>query len=976
MSSLNCAIDSLTVGHHSPCTEPAYTLHCPTRLDDISEAIEYKPEGEAEDKNPRNDAEKAPEQDEEKHAKDEENDDDDACSCASWDQVSQADEDIIVVNPIDYKTYFSAADHGDVAKLTELLDAGANVEEETMRGWTALIMAIMKGHIEIVKLLLNRGADINHRSCSLPPLVHAIAKEANLEIMKLLLDHGANPLFVSGKEQKNALHWAASEGALGAIEILLDRGMDIEAKSRRGCTPLILAADVGQARAAELLLKRGANPLVRSENGGTPLIWAACHNHLDAIKLFLDADPNMDAVDNFGHSAVFLAAYFGSLEVLDFLLEHGADITARPKERPILQVAAAEGHAKVVQRLIDHGCDVPYVNHRQMDALGIAIRERHVEVIQVLLKHLDGDEDPKESVALQFALADGHAMVKSLAATTSLCYSRMMFRRSDPGKHDWLTWVLLDGGSLVRPHAMNRILHYALEELDQGLIEALITHGCDLGIELESGSTPLCYAIRHGNVPIIKMVLESGVDVNAFHGGFATALDEAISSMKDGKDTAIVDLLLAHGASINRGKDPGHTAFSVVLLRDGPDWNELALKMLASVQDVNADRDSMGSTLLHVAVLRNRSDLISFLLDRGADLEAVDEFGVTPFLLGCQFADLMLPVLQKHGANMNALYHASAGALHAAAAQGNVSALTFLACQPGLDIEARTAKGYTPLACALTWAQEPAALYLLSRGAKVNLKTSKNATPLHFAAKYNLDDAMKDLLSRDADISAVDDQGWTPFHEACAMGSQACVSLLLAGGADIEAQVPNSDRPLHIALINEREEVALALMDAGADVTARASRGRTSLHIAAEYSLPEAAERLIDMGVDIEAQDEETWTALCSAGSIGVMRVLIGNGANVNYQDKDAWTPLQQAVNSGLVREARCLLRHGADMEIRTTDDGLTVLERVQDMKEGGDEATNRAELLDLLHVVRSQRISETETYRKTVAKETEKRVF
>jgi len=104
------------------------------------------------------------------------------------------------------------------------------------------------------------------------------------------------------------------------------------------------------------------------------------------------------------------------------------------------------------------------------------------------------------------------------------------------------------------------------------------------------------------------------------------------------------------------------------------------------------------------------------------------------------------------------------------------------------------------------------------------------------------------------------------------------------------------------------------------------------------------------------------------------MRVLLGNGANVNYQDKDAWTPLQQAVNSGLVREARCLLRHGADMEIRTTDDGLTVLERVQDMKEGeGDEATNRAELLDLLHVVRSQRRAQTETYPKTVAEDREK---
>lgn len=897
---------------------------------------------------------------------------DDASCCGSWEHVSRAGDEpdaskesdtasIFSVESIDYATFFRAADTGDVDTLRAILDTGADIEQETIRGWTALTMAVVERHIEAVKLLLSKGASVSHRVKSLPPLVHALIK-GGIEITDLLVEHGACLKSVSSKDQKNALHWAASEGLPEAVEYFLDKGLDIEGKSKRGCTPLIFAADCGFSKVAELLLERGANLDSRSENGGNALIWSACHNHVDTAKVFLDKGVDINAVDNFGHSALFLAAHFGHLEMVNFLLEQGADaniLSNDPKGMTVMQAATCEAHPMVVQRLIDHGCDPEIKTARGDTALDMALMDRREEVIPVLLEALGGKDYPKASVALQFATADSHSMVKALVAVTSLCYSRI--KGCDiTGEYEWISWAIEEGGSLIKMPALRKLLHYALEEKNLEMLKEVIGQGCDINTQLESTSTPLCFAVKHRNLPMMQLLLDAGADIDAFHGEGYNAVDEAIYNMNDAKDTEVVDLLLKYGACINRGKDPGHTAFSVVLLR-GPEWNDLAVRMLDSVRDVDGDRDSMGSTLLHVATLRNHEDFIDRLLSKGADIESKDKYDITPFLLACQHSHKMLPVLLERGANINAVYRAEARALHAAAAQGNTKALEFL-IEHGLNIEELTEKSYTPLACALTWGQDEAALLLMEKGANVNLQTKKGATPLHFACKNNLVRSTFALLERGSKVNVRDNDGWTPLHEACATGCPSIVRKLVECGADIELELPNKDRPLHVALINEEERIARALVESGASINSKASDGRSSLHLASVYNLPRLAELLIEMGASTEEIDENSWTPLCCFGGPAVAKVLIDHGANVNYADRDLWTPLHQAVESNQLEEARMLLIAGADMSIRTTDDGLTVRERAED-KQNKDVRENFLKLLDEFEVSRWRESEDEKLY-------------
>ena len=167
--------------------------------------------------------------------------DDDVSSCGSWECVSETGDELDASKAgtptptptpkdnIDYESFLRAADKGDVDALKAFLDAGADIEKESVRDWTPLVLAILGHHVEAVKFLLSRGASVSHRARTLPPLVHALTKEGT-ELMQLLVDHGADLKSLSGKDHKNALHWAASEGMTDALELLLKKGMDIEAK--------------------------------------------------------------------------------------------------------------------------------------------------------------------------------------------------------------------------------------------------------------------------------------------------------------------------------------------------------------------------------------------------------------------------------------------------------------------------------------------------------------------------------------------------------------------------------------------------------------------------------------------------------------------------------------------------------------------------------------------------------------------------
>jgi len=307
------------------------------------------------------------------------------------------------------------------------------------------------------------------------------------------------------------------------------------------------------------------------------------------------------------------------------------------------------------------------------------------------------------------------------------------------------------------------------------MVGALAMQGCPIDALLESGHTPLSFAVGHRNLELIKVLLKFGADpTRSWAGGsHRTPLDDAVLDMKHGEDTAVVNLLLATDRClINRGKDPFRTVFSYVLMKAAKfpqqGWERLGVRMLQSVKDVNKDRCAVGCSLLHIATLRENVEFIDIILSKGADIETTDELGVTPLIMACQRSPKLIPILIERGADINALYKSKSEVLAGAASYGNVESLKVLVEIHGRDIEAKTEQGHTPLACALTWGEEEAALYLIEKGANVHWKSQEwSQTALHFAAKERLVKVVEELLKRDVDVDAKDAKGWTPLHEVC-----------------------------------------------------------------------------------------------------------------------------------------------------------------------------------------------------------------
>ncbi|KAL4147496.1 hypothetical protein PRNP1_011252 [Phytophthora ramorum] len=211
--------------------------------------------------------------------------------------------------------------------------------------------AVAEGYVDIVRLLISKGADVNalprasfyYPAAVLPPIFVA----DDPQVLRLLVANGANFLQVAsvsltglirtyatplqqstftlrsdlsdylldcgGDVALTPLHEAAATDNVGKIKWLLARGIHVDTLGERvegvhRRTPLHWAAVVGKVNAAKLLLEKGANPNAKDRDGRTPLHWAARNNHDEVVSLLLAHKAEPDAVDGEGIPVVCFAA--------------------------------------------------------------------------------------------------------------------------------------------------------------------------------------------------------------------------------------------------------------------------------------------------------------------------------------------------------------------------------------------------------------------------------------------------------------------------------------------------------------------------------------------------------------------------------------------------------------------------------------------------------------------------------------------
>ncbi|XP_051468481.1 ankyrin repeat domain-containing protein 16 isoform X3 [Apus apus] len=252
--------------------------------------------------------------------------------------------------------------HRDVlAYLVEALEMDLEVFNSDYK--RPLHEAASMGHPECVSYLLERGASVDClKKGDWTPLMMACTRQ-NLEVIKALVDHGANPL-LKNKDGWNCFHIASREGHPHVLQYLLDVSpgcWDTESTINR--TPLHTAAMHGCLEAVELLLERCQyKPDSRDRCGVTPFMDAIQKGHVDIARLLLEkhqACPT--AVDALGAQPLHRAAVTAQDEAIQFLVSDlGVDVNERVTTLQLtaLHYAAKEGHTHTIQRLLSLGADL------------------------------------------------------------------------------------------------------------------------------------------------------------------------------------------------------------------------------------------------------------------------------------------------------------------------------------------------------------------------------------------------------------------------------------------------------------------------------------------------------------------------------------------------------------------------------------------------------------------------------------------
>ncbi|KAL1734896.1 ankyrin repeat-containing domain protein [Schizophyllum commune] len=245
--------------------------------------------------------------------------------------------------------------HGSQLRiLQDLLETGIDINVCTDDGLTPLHCAAKAKNPDVIRELLNRGADLHARTTEsgCTPL-HLAARHQWPPATQLLLNAGANPN--SGNDDDQTPLYEAMGGV-----ILLNAGAEVDARQDNGATPLALSAGSHNLEIVQLLISRGANVNASTQDGSTPLHMALdVSRRSEIVQVLLDAGADMETRTTASETPLCIAARNSCVHAMRLLLDRGADIEACGAHGwTLLHIAAHFGNAIAVQLLLWHGADV------------------------------------------------------------------------------------------------------------------------------------------------------------------------------------------------------------------------------------------------------------------------------------------------------------------------------------------------------------------------------------------------------------------------------------------------------------------------------------------------------------------------------------------------------------------------------------------------------------------------------------------
>lgn len=777
--------------------------------------------------------------------------------------------------------------------VTFLIIKGADTEITNNFGETPLHIAVKNDNVDCAKNLIALKANIFAKDAEDNSVIQIALAKDELWYDIMINQKTAELRDINGE---NIVHYFVRTGDEKAIDFCIKNALPLSVKNNEGKTPVNLCFDDAEnfnsIKIAAKLLQGGAecvrgdfayfedavrshNPLLRFTDGQTPLHIATISGHTGIVKYLLTEKSSirlsdlLQAQDIAGSTPLHEAVRYGQVEIAKLLLENGAKIDA-------------------------------------LDAVG------------------------KTPFLLIIPENKQYEMYSTLLSFNAKATEKDMFG--------------------------DTVLHVAtMANVSTKVLQLLVSYGSPVNERNKQGITPLSLAIEKNNTPHVIFYAQNGADINAQDMQGNTPLGRALES----PSIDMLKTLITPKNVLSKDSD-GQTPLHIAIIKDSP--FEYIQYLIDSGADVNA-RNKNGDSVLYLAVKKNKKDVGDLLLSRNADIFAtntennsplrialteggevqdwlitsrtlniVDGSGNTPLHYAAEWnlKEALSSLIQK-GANVNAVNSNGESALFSAVKADSPEIIQLLV-ENGIITDTRSNLtrdhlGNTPLHYAVKWNSLNAAQSIISLGFDVNSQNLSGKTALSDSARSGKIEMTQLLIQFGANVNSADISGKTALIDSIQSGNEEMISLLLQNGANPQIQEMNGRNAYHEAALTANTKVIELIRNAGGNPLSRDSFGDSPFSLVLKFD-ESVIKAVLGSNIYIVDSDGNTPVHIAVEKNVNpaTLTMLIDMGFPVSQRNGKGMTPLYNAVSKNQKKLALTLLERGADPFIATIngDSALT----------------------------------------------------
>jgi len=680
---------------------------------------------------------------------------------------------------------------------------------------SSLMIAVWLGDLDRVQSLVEKGSDVKAATANGWTPLMAAARSGHPDVAAYLIKKGADVNAMKTDHSMSALLAAAEMNRPEMIALLASAGADVNTIHANGKTGLMAAAGGDLFESIGALVKAKADVNVSDKEGFSALMRAVEVNHPETAGLLIQAGADVGVIGKDGTTALILASRLNQPPTVKLLLLHGAEVNAQDSHgQTALMFAAQNGYASIVQELLSKSADVNLRNSDGLTALYGALSTGHSEIAEVLMAK---DTDINVFGTL------GMNLLTLVVGRNDTTMARKLIERGFDLKREIIIneW---DGKKHIEYHstAGGMALVAAASQGNLELIRLLLDRGVDVNSRGLMGRTALMYAGDYGKEEVARFLLSKGADLRATDPRGSNAMQLARNPKTAELFKQAMDAAGNKPHDSNQGGNSWAASFRLIKAVKQGDASAVT-KALNDGADPNVQNkvdENNEWPLLLLASDKGQTDIVRALLDKGADINAKGPKGWTALMQAAGSGHLeTVKLLVERKAFVPAENDVRESALSLAQARGHSNVVAFL--EPALKKQ-----DYQPI---------------FEAGMNVKFK-----------------EMLEELLKEGYNIDAIDEQGRTMLCRAAFSGWKDKTEYLVAHGADVNHADAYGQTPL-IMVINpsgvEDFDVAKILIKAGANVNARDKSGNTPLSSARRLKNPTQRDAVVKMLQDAGAKD-------------------------------------------------------------------------------------------------------------------------